>query len=66
MEDTSIFLLVRKKRAYGTAQSCPKVSVDRATYDKLVQTASESGLTISEITRQAVAFALDRLEWVDE
>ena len=60
------FILTRRNRAYTQSGATPKISVDRATYESLQRVAVESGQTLSDVTRQAVAFALDRLEWCDE
>lgn len=60
------FIMTRKRREYTQNGQTPKISVDRATYDSLQRVAVESGLSLSEITRQAVAFAMERLEWCDE
>lgn len=63
---TEKFIVVRKRKEYTQSGSTPKISVDKATYDALKDVAAESGYSLSEIARQAIAFALDRLEWCDE
>lgn len=60
------FIMTRKRVDYQQKTTNPKVSVNRATYEALQRVAVESGLSMSEVTQQAVAFALERLEWCDE
>lgn len=63
---TDRFVVVRKRREYTQAGQTPKISVDKATYDALKDVAAESGHSLSEIARQAISFALERLEWCEE
>ena len=63
---TDKFVLVRKRREYGTNEQYPKIRTDRDTYAKLAELAAESGQSIAEIVRQSVAFAIDHLAWADE
>lgn len=60
------FILVRKKREYCTNEQYPKIRVDQETYNNLASLAVESGLSMSELTRRAVKFATERLEWAEE
>lgn len=60
------FILVRVKKAYCTNETYPKIRVDQETYNNLASLAVESGLSMSELTRRAVKFATDRLEWAEE
>jgi len=60
------FILVRKRREYTQSGTNPKISVDKQTYEALQSVAAESGRSLSEIARQAIGFALERLSWVDE
>lgn len=65
--DTSdSFVLVRKRREYGSSDQYPKIRTDRETYETLAHLAAESGQSIAEIVRQAVAFSVDHLEWAEE
>lgn len=63
---TDKFILTRKNREYTQSVANPKISVDRATYKALQQVAVESDRSLSDIARQAIAFALERLEWCEE
>ena len=63
---TDSFIVVRKRKEYSQSGPTPKISVDKATYDALKDVAAESGHSLSEIARQAIAFALERLQWCDE
>ena len=65
-ENRDCFIVVRRRKEYSQSGPTPKISVDKATYESLQRVAVESGHSLSEITRQAVAFALERLEWCDE
>lgn len=60
------FVLVRQSRSYQTNNRFPKVSIRRELYDQLAQIANESGLSMSELTAQAISFAIDHLEWIEE
>lgn len=60
------FILVRVKKAYCTNETYPKIRVDQETYNNLASLAVESGLSMSELTRRAVKFATERLEWAEE
>lgn len=63
MED---FIIVRKRKDYAQTITNPKISTDAATYRRVAEVATESGLTISEITRQAIHYALGHLKYADE
>lgn len=60
------FIVVRKRRDYTQTVSNPKISTDAATYQQLVDVAEISGMPISEVARQAIAYAMERLKYVDE
>lgn len=60
------FILVRKKMEYCTNEQYQKIRVDQETYNNLASLAVESGLSMSELTRRAVKFATERLEWAEE
>lgn len=60
------FVVVRKNRTYSSSDRFPKVSIKRELYDQLATVANESGLSMSDLTGQAIKYALDRLEWVEE
>lgn len=60
------FILTRKKREYAQATKNPKISVDQQTYQALQRVAYETGLSISEISKTAIEFALDRLTYTEE
>lgn len=60
------FILVRVKKAYCTNETYPKIRVDQETYNNLANLAVESCLSMSEVTRRAVRYAIDRLEWAEE
>ena len=63
MED---FVIVRKRKDYKQATTCPKINTDLATYQRLAEVSAESGQSISEIARQAIAYALERMRYADE
>ena len=65
-EVDSKFILVRKKREYCTNETYPKIRVDQETYNNLANLAVESCLSMSEVTRRAVRYAIERLEWAEE
>lgn len=60
------FLLVRKNKKYSSNDRFPKISVRKEIYEELAAVASESLLSMSELASQALRFALDRLDWVEE
>lgn len=60
------FIVVRKRKDYRQATTCPKINTDAATYQRLAEVAAESGQSVSEIARQAIAYALDRMKYADE
>ena len=60
------FLIIRKNKKYSSTDRFPKVSIRREVYDRLAEVANESCLSMSELTSQAIRFALDRLSWVEE
>lgn len=60
------FVLIRKRKEYSSSDQYPKIRTDRETYAKLAELAAESGQSIVEIVRQAVAYAEDHLVWVEE
>lgn len=69
MKDTTkkdAFVVMRKRRNYTSEGEYPKISIKREMFDRLADVANESGLSMSEIAGQALRFALDRLEWVEE
>lgn len=61
-----VFALVRKKKEYVQTNANPKISVDQSTYRLLQDAAVETGLSISAIAKQAVEFAFERLQYVEE
>ena len=63
---TDSFVLVRKRREYTSADQFPRIRTDRETYGTLAELAAESGLSIAEIVRQCVSFAVERLVWAEE
>lgn len=65
-ENTGKFILVRKKREYCTNEQYPKIRIDQETYNNLANLAVESCLSMSEVTRRAVRYAIERLEWAEE
>ena len=60
------FVVVRKRKDYQQKTNCPKINTDAATYARLASVAAESGQSVSEIARQAIAYALDRMKYADE
>ena len=60
------FVLVKRSKKYQSGDRFPKVSIRRELYDQLAQIASESGLSMSELTSRAISFSLERLSWADE
>lgn len=60
------FVIVRKRKNYAQNTINPKISTDEETYKRLADVSAESGQTISEIARQAIAYALDRMKYADE
>ena len=60
------FIVVRKNKTYSSGDKFPKISVRKELYEQLATVANESGLSMSEIAGQAIRYALDRLEWVEE
>lgn len=60
------FIVVRKNKTYTSNDRFPKISIRRELYEELASAANESGLSMSELSGQALRFALDRLEWVEE
>ena len=47
-------------------QQFPKISIDLGTYRKLQKAAIDSGLSISQIAKQAIDYAFNRVQWVEE
>lgn len=64
--ETEDFVLVRKKKEYRQVQQFPKISIDLGTYRKLQKAAIDSGLSISQIAKQAIDYAFNRVQWVEE
>ena len=64
-ENRDPFIMTRKRRDYSQKDEYPMARVNKATYDALQRVAIESESSMSEVTRKAVAFAMDRLEWCD-
>lgn len=60
------FIVVRKNKTYSSGDKYPKIRIHKDIYDLLAEVASESGLSMSEIAGQAIRYALNRLEWVEE
>ena len=60
------FIAVRKNKTYSSCDKYPKIRIHKEYYDLLASVASKSGLSMSEIAGQAIRYALDRLEWVEE
>lgn len=65
-EPSDSFVLVRKRKEYGSGDQYPRIRTDRETYETLAELAAESGQSIAEIVRQAVAFSVERLVWAEE
>lgn len=60
------FVMVRKSKDYKQKTTNPKITTDAETYQLLANVALESGFTVAEVARQAIRYALDHLEWVEE
>lgn len=60
------FIVVRKNKTYTSNDRFPKISIRRELYEELASAANESGLSMSELSGQAIRYAMDRLEWVEE
>lgn len=59
------FVVIRKRRNYANKGDHPKISTDAETYRRLADVAYNSGMSISEVARQAIAYAMERLEYID-
>lgn len=60
------FIVVRKNKTYSSGDKYPTIRIHKDIYALLAEVASESGLSMSELSGQAIRYALDRLEWVEE
>ena len=60
------FVLVRKPRDYKQTDKFPKIRIPLETYEKLTEWAVETGISISELTSRAVAYADKHLSYVSE
>ena len=61
------FILTRKKRNYTQGNAdFPTIKIDKVTYCRLQEIAAETGLSLCAVAKQAVQFAFDRLEYVEE
>ena len=63
---TDRFILARKRKIYDPVAQYPTINVGRATYEVLANAAADSGLPLSEVARQAIKFAFDHLEWIEQ
>lgn len=59
------FVLPRKKREYKQNVKFPKISVSREVFFTLQDWADETGLTLSEITKQAIEYCQKNLVFED-
>lgn len=60
------FILKRKRKEYKQNVKYPKISVENEVYRTLEDWAAETGLSLSEITKQAVMFCKEHLVFVEE
>lgn len=57
---------IERKGNYGQKTKTPKISTDVRTYNRLADFANQNRLSISSVTRSAIAFALDKDEFTDK
>lgn len=63
----SRFVLKRKSRAFQQGDSnSPKIRIKPDTYALLTTWSQETGLSLTELARNAVAFAAENLIWEEE
>lgn len=57
---------IERKGNYGQKTKTPKISTDVGTYNRLADFANQNRLSISSVTRHAIAFALDKDEFTEK
>lgn len=60
------FILVRKPRDYKQTDKFPKIRIPLETYERLTEWASETGISISKLTKRAVDYCDKHLAYVSE